>query len=117
MTTTKRIDRQELEVRRLRAGELFEIGVRQAQVARRLGVTRQSVNRWHVRWRQGGVQALQSRGPTGYRSRLSEQDLERLTELLQQGGAVHGFTGELWTLARITKLIAREFGVAYHLSH
>ena len=27
------------------------------------------------------------------------------------------FTSELWTVARITQLIAREFGVAYHPSH
>ena len=43
--------------------------------------------------------------------------MERLTGLLLQGAAAHGFTGELWTVARISKLIDREFGVAYHPSH
>jgi DNA-binding transcriptional regulator LsrR (DeoR family) len=45
MTTTTRTDHQELEARRLRAAELFAADVRQAEVARQLGVTRQSVHR------------------------------------------------------------------------
>jgi transposase len=117
MTSTDRIDRQGLETRRLRAAELFAAGVRQAEVARQLGVSRQSVNRWHARFKQAGVQALASRGPTGYPAGLSNQDLERLTALLLEGAAAHGFTGDLWTVARITQLISREFGVAYHPSH
>jgi len=32
-------------------------------------------------------------------------------------GAAYGFTGELWTVAPISKFIDREFGVAYHPSH
>jgi transposase len=117
MITTNRIDRQELQDRRLCAAELFAAGVRQAEVARQLDVTRQSVHRWYPRWREGGVQALCSRGPTGYPSRLSDTDVERLTQLLLQGAVSHGFTGELWTVARITQLIVREFGVVDHPSH
>jgi transposase len=117
MTSTNRMDRQELEARRLGAAELFGAGVRQAEVARQLGVSRQSVNRWHARFNQAGAQALASRGPTGYPARLSDQDLERLAALLLQGAATHGFSGDLWTVARITQLISRQFGVAYHPSH
>jgi transposase len=117
MAPTTRIDHQELEARRLRAAELFAAGVRQAEVARRLGVTRQSVNRWHTRWQYHGPRALHSRGPTGYPPRLPDQDLQRLANLLLEGAAAHGFTGELWTVARVGQLIAREFGVDYHPSH
>jgi transposase len=117
MAPTTRIDHQELEARRLRAAELFAAGVRQAEVARRLGVTRQSVNRWHTRWQRHGPRSLHSRGPTGYPPRLSDQDLQRLANLLLEGAAAHGFTSELWTVARITQLIAREFGFDYHPSH
>jgi transposase len=117
MTPTTLIDRQELEARRLRASPLFAAGVRQVEVARQLGVSRQSVNRWDACWQQGGTQMLRSRGPTGYPPRLSDQDLQRLTELLLEGAAAHGFTGELWTVARITQLIGRQFGADYHPSH
>jgi transposase len=110
-------DHKELEARRLRAAELFAAGVSQAEVARQLDVTRQSAHRWHARWKAGGTQALTSRGPTGYATRLTSQDLQRLAELLLAGASVHGFTGDLWTVSRITQLIAREFGVHYHPSH
>jgi hypothetical protein len=57
MTATNRIDCQGLEARRLHAAELFATGVGQAEVARQLGVTRQSVNRWHQlgAWRHSGA--------------------------------------------------------------
>jgi transposase len=42
--------RDRLEVRRLRAAELFGAGVRQAEVARRLGVSAQAVSGWHRRF-------------------------------------------------------------------
>jgi transposase-like protein len=51
MLLTTRIDHQHLEARRLRAAELFTAGVGQAKVARQVGVTRQSVHRWHDRWK------------------------------------------------------------------
>ncbi len=35
--------------RRLQAGRLFEAGLPQAEVARRLGTSRQNVSRWHAR--------------------------------------------------------------------
>ena len=39
--------RDQLEARRLRAAELFAAGVRQAEVARQLGVSPQAVSVWH----------------------------------------------------------------------
>jgi transposase len=47
-----------LEIRRLRTAQLLATGLRQAEVARQLGVTRQSIGRWQARFKQGGVQAL-----------------------------------------------------------
>ena len=58
-------DRQAFEGVRMQAGALFAAGHSQAQVARRLGVARQNVSRWHARWQAGGLQALRSAGPTG----------------------------------------------------
>jgi DNA invertase Pin-like site-specific DNA recombinase len=54
--------RQRLQARRLRAGELFAAGVGQAEVARQLGVSRQSVQLWYQRWRAAGPDALRSQG-------------------------------------------------------
>jgi transposase len=63
------------QARRLRAAELFALGVRQAEVARQLGVSPQAVSVWHARWKAGGTDALRSRGPTGPTLKVSDAQL------------------------------------------
>jgi transposase len=41
----------------------------------------------------------------------------RLLGLLLQGPRQHGYSTELWTLARVAEVIRRTFGVEYHPSH
>jgi transposase len=103
--------------RRLRAGRLFEQGLRQAEVARRLGTSPQNVSRWHAKWRQGGRAALA--GPTrlGRPPRLSEGDWRRVERALLQGAEAHGFDTELWTLPRVAEVVWRLTGVSYHPGH
>ena len=69
-----------LEARRLQAAELFAQGRTQAEVAHELGVSRQSAHIWHTGWRQGGLEALRSRGPTGPDPKLSAADLARIEQ-------------------------------------
>jgi transposase len=93
-------DRQAFEGVRMQAGELFAAGHAQAEVARKLGVARQNVSRWHTQWRAGGLQALASRGPTGYAPRLSDQQLHLIDQALRQGARAHGFDSDgVWVLA------------------
>jgi transposase len=106
--------RQWLQARRLSAAELFATGIRQAEVARRLGVSRQSVHLWYQRWRAAGPDALRSQGPTGPAPRLSDCQLHQIEQALLQGAGANGFTGELWTLDRITMVIERLTGVRHH---
>jgi transposase len=106
--------RQAWQDRRLQAAELFAHGQHPAQVARTLGVSRQSASRWHAAWTAGGTSALASKGPSGPPPRLSDHDLERVRQALLDGATAHGFTGDLWTLGRITTVIQRPTGVAYH---
>jgi transposase len=110
-------DRQAFEGVRMQAGALFAAGHSQAEVARKLGVARQNVSRWHALWRTGGLQALASRGPTGYAPRLSEQQLHRIDQALRQGARAHGFDNDHWTLDRVAAVIQRLTGVSYHRGH
>jgi transposase len=110
-------DRQAFEGVRMQAGALFAAGHSQAQVAHQLGVARQNVSRWHAQWQAGGLQALASRGPTGYAPRLDDQQLHRIDQALRQGARAHGFDSDQWTLARITSVIEQTTGVAYHPGH
>jgi transposase len=110
-------DRQAFEHIRMQAGALFAAGRSQAQVAHRLGVARQNVSRWHAQWRQGGLEALASRGPTGMAPRLDDQQLTAIDQALRLGARANGFDTDHWTLARITSVIERLTGVVYHPGH
>jgi len=110
-------DRQAFEGVRMQAGVLFAAGRSQAEVARKLGVARQNVSRWHAQWRQGGLEALRSAGPTGYAPRLSDQQLHLIDQALGQGARAHGFDTDHWTLARVATVIEQLTGVAYHPGH
>jgi transposase len=106
--------RQRLQERRLRAAELFVAGVRQAEVARQLGVSRQSVHLWYQRWQAEGTDGLRSRGPTGPAPRLSDSHLHEVEQALLKGAGANGLVGELWTLDRIAMVIEQLTGVRHH---
>ena len=110
-------ERDRLQARRLRGAELFAAGVRQAEVARQLKVSAQAVSVWRARWKEGGAEALRSRGPSGPAPRLSDQQLTTIEQALLEGAAANGFVGELWTLDRVTLVIERLTGVQHHPGH
>jgi len=112
-----RRDFEGMERRRKRAARLFERGVPQAEVARQLDVSRQSVSRWHADWQAGGTTALKGAGRAGRLARLSAAEVRRLDRVLRQGPRAHGYGTDVWTLARVAAVIAADTGVAYHRGH
>jgi transposase len=96
--------------------KLFAAGRSQAEVAREPGVARQNASRWHARWQAGGLEALRSAGPIGPAARCRPQ-LAAIDQALRQGTRGHGFHTDHWTLDRITTVIERPTGVAYHRGH
>lgn len=101
----------------MQAAELFEQKIKPSEVARRLRVSVKSVYQWHQMWRDGGVQALTSRGPSGSRCRLSPRCLEKLAAYLEQGPAAHGWVeDQVWTASRVATLIGRKFHASYSVS-
>lgn len=96
---------------------MFEQKIKTSEVARRLRVSVKSAYKWHQLWRDGGVQALASRGPSGSRCRLSPRSLEKLAAYLEQGPAAHGWVeDQVWTASRVATLIGRKFHVTYSVS-
>ena len=110
-------DFKALERRRLRALRLLDKGLRQSEVARRLGVAQQSVSRWAQQAAQGGPQALRHPGRAGRKPQLSAEQLTQLEQSLLDGPEAHGYPTPLWTCRRVTRLIQEQFGVAYHPGH
>ena len=101
----------ELERRRRRGARLLAAGVAQAEVARRVGVTRTSVSRWEKRRPEGGHEALKRPKRFGRPRKLSDAQCEELIERLKSGAIAAGFGTELWTLPRIRTLIEQRFAV------
>jgi transposase len=106
-------ERDRLQARRLRAAELFAAGVRQGEVARQLEVSAQAVSVWHARWRQGGAEALRSRGPSGPVARLSDQQLAQVEQALLEGATANGFIGEIAQAHRGIDRVRRTPHLAY----
>lgn len=109
-------DLKALQRRRLRAARMLEKGVPEAEVARELGVSRQSVNTWASLLAEGGKEALKSR-PLGRPGSFDAAARRKLAGLLKRGACAAGFPTELWTLPRVRSLIANEFGFKYSEVH
>ena len=91
---------------------MFAAGVSAPEVARRLEVSTKSAYQWRRAWVTGGAQALTSKGPSGPDPKLSDEQLARLKDRLEQGPAAAGYgEDQRWTLARIVALIATMFHV------
>ena len=98
---------------RLEAAERFARGDGIDEIAGDLRVTPGSVRRWRRAWRDGGTEALRSRGPVS-RERLSPQQWARLEAELRKGPLAHGFASDQrWTLGRIKTLIGKLFHIGY----
>ena len=117
MLQVARRDFEGMEQRRKRAARMFARGATQADVARELEVSRQSVSRWYADWQRGGTTALKAAGRAGRMPRLSEAQLGRVDRALRQGPRAHGFATDLWTLDRVAAVIEATTGVRYHRGH
>ena len=102
-----------MEHRRLTAAGLLKQGLSQAEVARRLGVSRQSVNRWTQALTQHGRRALCRARRVGRPSQLTALQLQQLVRLLKAGPEAQGYALGLWTLGRVGALIDTQFGIRY----
>ncbi|AOJ84409.1 transposase [Burkholderia savannae] len=96
--------------RRMKGLDLLEMGMSQADVARTLVVSRQSVCRWARRLAQRELHVAK---PLGRPRRLTSAKCAVLRAMLDDGALAAGFTSPQWTVARVCMLIEREFGVAY----
>jgi len=106
----RRRDLLALEERRIRGARLLREGVWPAEVARRLGVHRQSVCRWARTLKRGGERALGA-GRLGRPARLHREDLRRVDGRLKRGPGALGYGR--WTVVRVAELILRECRVKY----
>jgi transposase len=110
---TKRYQRdfKELELRRRKGMRMLARVVAQAEVARTLAVSRQTTSSWAKKLAED-PQAWR-RKPLGRPGGLDAAQKKQLGKALLAGAVANDFPTELWTLARVAKVIEREFGVTY----
>jgi transposase len=98
---------------RLQAAGWFEDGHGTRQIARELRVHERTVARWRTSWREGGIEALRSKGPVS-REKLTSAQWARLETELKRGPLAHGFgDDQRWTLGRVKTLIGKLFHIGY----
>lgn len=101
--------------RNLAAG-MFEQGLSNADIARSVGVARQTVSLWRRIWDEQGVDGLKIK-PVGPVPRLSDEDWRDIEQALLEGPRAHGYATELWTLERIADLIEEIKGVRHNSAY
>jgi|SRR5215471_17722134 len=106
-----------LEERRMEAARLLRTGLSQSEVARKVGVHRQSVSRWADELEHSGVRGLRKAERTGRPPKLSAAQLRDIERALKRGPESFGFTSGLWSAIRVRELIEQRTGVRYHEDH
>src|SRR5579883_3265536 len=106
-------DRKAREWRRFRALQLHEMGWLEVDIAQALGVNKGTVSRWLTIASVQGPEALHSHLSAGCPPKLTDEQVARLPEFLWHGAEAYGFRGDVWTCARIARVIEEELGVSY----
>jgi len=109
------LTREQMEERRLEGGRLLKAGkIRQAEIARKLGVSRAAVSDWSKTVKTKGIRGLRKKKTNGRQSKLNAQQKQQLKYMLDRGALTNGFVTDRWTLGRVRQLIWQKFEVAYH---
>jgi len=106
-----------LEKRRLEAASLFGQAKSRAEVARLLQVSREAAGNWFELWQHRGEEGLKGAGRAGRKPKVTAAQLAEVEQALLRGPVAHGYATDLWTLARIGRLIRQLTGVRYHSGH
>jgi transposase len=96
---------------------LKQQGWYQRDIAAALDVSEVTVSRWLARVRTGGPEALRARPRAGTPPKLTAEQKRLIPEFLWHGAEAYGFRGDVWTCARIARVLEEEFGVRYHRGH
>lgn len=105
-----------LEALRLRALRGRQMGFTEVQIARMLGVARETVCRWWSAYAEHGVEALPQRRtgrPLGSGRALTDLQAEHIQQLLRSHQPQElGIAAPLWTRRAVSDLIRREYNLS-----
>ena len=106
-----------LEKRRLDAIALFEDGMAQVSIAKKLRVHDRTIRRWIASFRREGRKGVEAKPVPGRPPKLTTRQQDALAKLLDKGAVASGYATELWTCPRVARLVEKRFGIGYHVDH
>jgi len=109
-----KLSRQELERRRISAAKDLQKEMTQSDVAKKYDVNPSSVCRWNKALKEKGLDGVKRRKAPGAKSKLSEEQQNKLREIILKGAVAYGYKTDLWTLRRVAEVIYKEFKISYH---
>lgn len=77
-----------------------------------LGVSGPTVHEWKVAWQEHGAEGLHA-GHYGRVSKLSPKKEKLVQKNILKGAGKHGFSGDFWTLKRLTRAVKSWTGTTY----
>ncbi|MEE9391426.1 MAG: winged helix-turn-helix domain-containing protein [Planctomycetota bacterium] len=105
------------EWRRGRAILGYINGRRVVDLAKEVGKSRGSVNRWLQWYESLGVEGLVTGTAPGPAPKLTQKQRDQLSCLVENGPLAAGYQSGVWTGPMIGDLIEQRFGVRYHNHH
>ena len=128
--TPSRLTKAQLEERRTRAFEMLDTGFRPAEIARDLGVARQTAYEWKAVFNTHGMAGAKAKPHPGPGKNISAEQLKEFKTMILQGALlahktaphglfalIHGFPSNAWTCSRAAALIETTFGLVYTADH
>jgi transposase len=88
-----------------------------SEIARLLQVNRVTVHNWVTLWNVYGQEGLLEGHRSGRPGGLTEENHERLRDIVDSGPVSYGLETGIWTSVNLAVVIEEEFGVAYHPGH
>lgn len=106
----KRDPRVEVRQRAV-ALHLLHQGMKPQDVAVTLAVSLGSIHKWHVRWRQGGLDGLANQPKSGAPPKADEAYWQRVEEVVAEEPATFGYTFTVWTAERLIAHMVTDTGI------
>ena len=106
------LSQEAMEARRMKAIPYFKKEWPERRIATKLGVSGPSVHDWKVAWKQEGVAGLRA-GHYGRVSKLSSAKERLVQKKILAGAEAAGFSGDFWTLKRLTSAVKSWTGTVY----
>lgn len=106
------LSQEEMETRRLRAVPYFKRNWTERSIAKKLAVSGAAVHLWKEAWQKKGVAGLKA-GRYGPSPKLSPKSEAVVKKRILEGAEINGFSGDFWTLNRVTKAVKSWTGVLY----